>query len=34
LEPITLRKEIKPEAAMVIGAIISAIIGGVVSFFI
>ncbi len=34
LEPITLRKEIRPEAAMVIGAIISAIIGGVVSFFI
>lgn len=34
LEPIILRKEIKPEVAMVIGAIISAIIGGVVSFFI
>jgi hypothetical protein len=34
LEPIILRKDIKPEAAMVIGAIISAIIGGVVSFFI
>jgi hypothetical protein len=32
LEPIILRKEIKPEAAMVIGAIISAIIGGVVSY--
>ena len=33
LEPIILRKEIKPEAAMIIGAIISAIIGGVVSYY-
>jgi len=34
LEPIILRKEWKPEATMIIGAIISAIIGAVVSFFI
>jgi len=34
LEPIILRKEWKPEATMIIGAIISAIIGGVVSFFV
>lgn len=33
LEPIILRKELKPEAAMIIGAIISAIIGGVVSYY-
>lgn len=33
LEPIILRKEIKPEAAMIIGAIISAIIGAVPNFF-
>ena len=34
LEPIVLRKEIKPEAAMIIGAIISALIGGMVSFLV
>lgn len=34
LEPIVLREEIKPEAAMVVGAIISAIIGAVVGFLI
>jgi hypothetical protein len=33
LEPIILRKEIKPEVAMIIGAIISAFIGGVVSYY-
>lgn len=32
LEPILLRKEWKPEATMIVGAIISAIIGGIVSF--
>jgi len=32
LEPVVLRKEIKPEVAMVVGAIISAIIGAVVGF--
>jgi hypothetical protein len=34
LEPIILRKEIKPEAAMIIGAIISAIIGGIIGGFV
>ncbi len=34
LEPIILRREIKPEAAMIIGAIISALIGAIASFFI
>lgn len=34
LEPIISRREIKPEAAMIIGAIISAFIGAIVSFFI
>jgi len=34
LEPVVLRKEIKPEVAMVVGAIISAIIGAVVGFLI
>ena len=34
LEPVILRREIRPEAAMVIGAIISALIGAIVSFFI
>lgn len=32
LEPIVLRKEIKPEAAMILGALISAALGGVVSY--
>jgi len=34
LEPIILRKEWKPEATMIIGAIISAIIGGIVSLIV
>lgn len=34
LEPIILTKEWKPEAAMIIGAIISALIGGIISFFV
>lgn len=34
LEPIILRKVLRPEIAMITGAIISAIIGGIVSFFV
>lgn len=34
LQPLLLRKEIRPEIAMITGAIISAIIGGIVSFFV